>query len=60
MEEWKHPATEQKVLDMEELVSSEMKKQKITHWTIPFKDRPEIAILMKGDDFLQYEALDPH
>lgn len=60
IEEWKHPATEQKVLDMEELISSEMKKRKMTHWTIPYKDRPEIAILVKGDDFLAYEALDPH
>lgn len=59
-DEWKHPTMEQRVLDMEELISSEMKKQKITHWTIPFKDRPEIAILVKGDDFLAYETLDPH
>lgn len=60
IEEWRHPATEQKVLDMEELISAELKKRKVTHWTIPFKDRPEIAILVKGDDFLAYETLDPH
>jgi len=60
VEEWRHPATEQKVLDMEELVSAELKKRKVTHWTIPFKDRPEIAILVKGDDFLSYETLDQH
>ncbi len=60
VKEWRHPSTEQKVLDMEELVSSEMKKRKVTHWSIPFKDRPEISILIKGDDFLAYDTLDPH
>jgi len=59
-EEWRHPTTEQKILDMEELISTDLKKSKVTHWTIPFKDRPEIAILVKGDDFLAYETLDPH
>ena len=60
IDEWRHPATEQKVLDMEELVSAELKKSNVTHFTIPFKDRPEIALLVKGDDFLAYETLDQH
>ena len=60
VDEWRHPSTEQKILDMEELISAELKKRKVTHWTIPFKDRPEIAILVKGDDFLAYETLDQH
>ena len=60
VDEWRHPSTEQKVLDMEELVAAELKKRNVTHWTIPFKDRPEITILVKGEDFLAYETLDQH
>lgn len=33
----------------------------ITHYTIPFKDRPEICILHKGDDItLRADVLDEH
>ena len=31
-----------------------------THYTIPFKDRPEISILHQGADMLRRDVLDPH
>jgi radical SAM superfamily enzyme YgiQ (UPF0313 family) len=49
-EEWFEPETERKMWDLDDALSSVLKKRNITHYTIPFKDRPEISILSLGED----------
>lgn len=49
-EEWLDPETERRMWDLDEAVSNVLKKRNINHYTIPFKDRPEISILHLGDN----------
>lgn len=58
--EWLSPETERKVWDLDDAVSNLLKMRGITHYTIPFKDRPEISILHLGDTALDREVLDEH
>ena len=44
-EEWMDPETERHIWDLDDALSKILKSRNITHYTIPFKDRPEIAIL---------------
>jgi radical SAM superfamily enzyme YgiQ (UPF0313 family) len=60
-DEWLDPETERRVWDLEASVSSILKMRGITHYTIPFKDRPDICILFKGDDMTVHrELIDEH
>lgn len=59
-EEWWHPETERRMWDMDEALSSILKQRGISHYGIPFKDRPEIAILHLGSRSLKNEVIDPH
>lgn len=60
-EEWQDPETERRMWDLDDALSSVVKIRGITHYTIPFKDRPEIAILALGNEqALNKEVLDPH
>jgi radical SAM superfamily enzyme YgiQ (UPF0313 family) len=47
--EWLDPETERRIWDLDEALSNILKARNITHYTIPFKDRPEIAILFAGN-----------
>jgi radical SAM superfamily enzyme YgiQ (UPF0313 family) len=49
-DEWLDPETERRMWDLDDALSNVLKKRNITHYTIPFKDRPEIAILYLGDN----------
>jgi radical SAM superfamily enzyme YgiQ (UPF0313 family) len=44
-EEWVDPEAERRIWDLDDALSKILKQRNITHYTIPFKDRPEIAIL---------------
>ena len=46
--------------DLDDAVSDLLKMREITHYTIPFKDRPEISILHLGESALGREVLDEH
>jgi len=60
-DEWLDPETERRLWDLDDALSNVLKPRQITHYTIPFKDRPEIAILFLGKDrALSKEVLDPH
>jgi radical SAM superfamily enzyme YgiQ (UPF0313 family) len=60
-DEWLDPETERKMWDLDDSLSNMLKLRGITHYTIPFKDRPEISILHLGADrALQAEVLDQH
>lgn len=59
-EQWVAPETEQRLWGLDDALSGMLKPLNITHYTIPFKDRPEIAILFRGKQALVKEALDPH
>jgi len=60
-DEWLDPETERKMWELDEAMSQVLKMRGITHYTIPFKDRPEISILHAGSDAtLQREVLDEH
>jgi len=59
-EEWWRPETEQRMLDLDESVSRVMQMRGLSHYAIPFKDRPEIVLLMRGRDYLSKETIDPH
>ena len=48
-EEWLNPETERKMWELDESVSSLLKLRGVTHYTIPFKDRPEIALLYQAE-----------
>jgi radical SAM superfamily enzyme YgiQ (UPF0313 family) len=60
LEEWQNPETERKMWDLDDTLSNVLKIRGVTHYTIPFKDRPEISILYLGTPALQEEVLDPH
>jgi radical SAM superfamily enzyme YgiQ (UPF0313 family) len=47
-DEWMDPETERRIWDLDDALSQILKARNITHYAIPFKDRPEIAILSKG------------
>lgn len=59
-EEWLSPETERRMWDLDDAVSDLLKMREITHYTIPFKDRPEISILHLGESALGREVLDEH
>ena len=60
-DEWFDPETERRLWELDSSVSEILKMREITHYTIPFKDRPEIAILHEGRDAtLNREVIDPH
>jgi radical SAM superfamily enzyme YgiQ (UPF0313 family) len=60
-DEWLDPEMERRIWDLDASVSEVLKMRGITHYTIPFKDRPEICILHEGDDItLSQEVLDQH
>lgn len=59
-DEWMDPETERRMWDLDDALSNLMKIRGITHYTIPFKDRPEISILHLGDQALEREVLDEH
>jgi anaerobic magnesium-protoporphyrin IX monomethyl ester cyclase len=59
-EEWLDPETERRMWDLDDALSTVLKQRNITHYTIPFKDRPEISILHLAKPTLNQEVLDPH
>jgi radical SAM superfamily enzyme YgiQ (UPF0313 family) len=60
-DDWVDPEMERRLWDLDAAVSELHKARNITHYTIPFKDRPEICILHKGADrTLPKETLDKH
>jgi radical SAM superfamily enzyme YgiQ (UPF0313 family) len=60
-DEWLDPEMERRMWELDEALSNVLKMKEITHYTIPFKDRPEISILHKGNDFsLDRDVLDEH
>ena len=60
-EEWMDPEMERRIWDLDDAVSQVLRLRGITHYTIPFKDRPEISILHEGSDAtLRRDLLDEH
>jgi radical SAM superfamily enzyme YgiQ (UPF0313 family) len=60
-DDWLDPETERRVWDLEAAVSDILKMRGITHYTIPYKERPDICILHKGTEVtVQKELLDEH
>jgi hypothetical protein len=60
-DEWLDPEMERRMWELDDALSNVLKMKEITHYTIPFKDRPEISILYKGSDFsLNRDVLDEH
>jgi radical SAM superfamily enzyme YgiQ (UPF0313 family) len=60
-DEWLDPETERRMWDLDDALSNILKMRGITHYTIPFKDRPEISILhLAQDRALNREVLDDH
>lgn len=59
-EVWLNPDSERRMWDLDDALSNVMKPQGISHYTIPFKDRPEIAILFAGTQALKKKVLDQH
>lgn len=59
-DEWAHPETERRLWDLDDAVSTVLKARGVTHYTIPFKDRPEISILYLGRQALRRDVLDEH
>ncbi len=57
---WLNPETERKMWDLDDALSNVLKLRDITHYTIPFKDRPEISILSLGKPTLEKDVLDEH
>jgi radical SAM superfamily enzyme YgiQ (UPF0313 family) len=60
LEEWMDPENERRLWDLDDSVSSILKQKGITHYTIPFKDRPEISILHLGAQALRRDVIDEH
>jgi len=60
LEEWSDLGTERRMWDLDDAVSQIWQRAGITHFTIPFKDRPEISILHVGNPSLEKEVLDEH
>jgi radical SAM superfamily enzyme YgiQ (UPF0313 family) len=60
-DDWLDPEMERRVWDLDDALSQVLRVRGITHYTIPFKDRPEISILHEGNDLtLRQEVLDEH
>jgi len=59
-DEWMDPETERRIWDLDDSLSSILKARGITHYTIPFKDRPEISILHLGSQALRRDVIDEH
>jgi radical SAM superfamily enzyme YgiQ (UPF0313 family) len=59
-DQWMDPENERRMWDLDDALSSILKQKGVTHYTIPFKDRPEISILHLGDAALRREVLDEH
>lgn len=59
-DEWLDPETERRMWDLDDALSSVLKPRNITHYTIPFKDRPEISILYLGSHALKKDVIDEH
>ena len=60
-DEWLDPEMERRIWNLDDALSNVLQMREITHYTIPFKDRPEIAILHEGSDaVLSREVLDEH
>ncbi len=59
-DEWMDPETERGIWGLDDAVSSMLKIRGVKHYTIPFKDRPEISILYLGSEGLRREVLDEH
>jgi len=59
-DEWAEPETERRLWDLDDALSNMLRQRGVTHYGIPFKDRPEIAILHKGRPSLEREVLDEH
>jgi radical SAM superfamily enzyme YgiQ (UPF0313 family) len=57
---WMDPENERRMWDLDDALSSVLKQRGITHYTIPFKDRPEISILHLGSSALRRDVLDEH
>jgi radical SAM superfamily enzyme YgiQ (UPF0313 family) len=61
LDEWMDPEMERRIWNLDDAASKVLQMRGITHYTIPFKDRPEISILHAGTDLtLRQEVLDPH
>lgn len=59
-EEWAAPETEQMMWDLDDSLSKIMRRNGVTHYTIPYKDRPEISILHLGEQAIDRDVLDQH
>lgn len=60
-EQWFDPETEREIWALDEATSCLMKRKGVTHYTIPFKDRPEISILHLAEAHsLDRDVLDEH
>ena len=51
---------ERNMLELDEALSKVLKKKRIGHYTIPFKERTDISILHVGERTLNQDVLDPH
>jgi len=59
-DEWADPETERRMWDLDDALSNILRQRGVTHYGIPFKDRPEISILHMGRPSLEREVLDEH
>lgn len=58
--EWFGNGIEARLLDLDASISQLLSELNKTHYTAKFRHRPDIAILVRGDDFLDEDLLDPH
>lgn len=56
VDEWLDPETERRIWDLDDALSKMLKQRDVTHYTIPFKDRPEIAIVSLGKETARTEV----
>jgi hypothetical protein len=56
VDEWLDPETERRIWDLDDALSKMLKQRNVTHYTIPFKDRPEIAIVSLGKETARTEV----
>ncbi len=59
-DEWYDEKTLDVLLALDESISQFLSKINKTHYTAKFKHRPDIAILVRGDNFMTEDLLDPH
>jgi hypothetical protein len=58
---WLDPETESRIWDLDAAISEILKMREITHYSMPFRDRPEITLINKGNDTpLSEDLIDPH